>query len=228
MNELIAVIDDEQEILNIIETNLTEALYKTEVFSNSESFYDFLEEKLPDLIILDLYLKNEDGLDICKKLKSNSEYKHIPIIMVTSKSEESDRIVGLEFGADDYVTKPFFPKELAARVKAVLRRTGGKEEENPVIRIGDSLTMYTDKFMIEIEGNEVKLTSTEFKILNYLARYKGMVFSRAQILEHLWGNEKYVVEKSVDVHIKNLRKKLGDYGTYIENVRGFGYKVVKS
>jgi Response regulators consisting of a CheY-like receiver domain and a winged-helix DNA-binding domain len=169
-------------------------------------------------------LPDADGLEICKFLKKKDDFSAIPIIMVTAKGEETDKILGLELGADDYVTKPFSPKELTARVKAVLRRKT-KEEPTRVIEIGQMLSINPDKFEATVEGGKIELTSTEFRILELLASKKGWVFTRDKILDYLWGDEKLVLDRTVDVHVKNLREKLGKAKTLIKNVRGIGYKV---
>jgi len=170
-------------------------------------------------------LPDADGFDVCKDLKQNDQYSSIPIIMLTAKGEVTDRILGLEFGADDYVIKPFSPRELVARIKAVLRRGEVKKEVLKIITIGKILKIDLQKFQVFIEENKIELTSTEFKIVEFLAARIGWVFSRNQILDHLWGNDKIVVDRTVDVHIRNLREKLGKAGKFIKNVRGIGYKI---
>jgi two-component system phosphate regulon response regulator PhoB/two-component system alkaline phosphatase synthesis response regulator PhoP len=169
-------------------------------------------------------LPDADGIEICKNLKKRSDYSSIPIIMLTAKGEETDRILGLEFGADDYVTKPFSPRELVARVKAVLRR-GQKIDESRKFNIGRILTVDTVKHEVSVEGQKIELTSTEFRIIKLFISNKSKVFSRYDILDHLWGDEKIVLDRTIDVHIKNLRDKLGKAGPYIKNIRGIGYKL---
>lgn len=224
MNELIAVIEDEPDIRELISLHLTKAGFKVEGFETGDGFLQSLHKKTPDLAILDLMLPDTDGLEICKLLKKKDEFSEIPIIMVTAKGEEMDKILGLELGADDYVTKPFSPKELVARVKAVLRRKT-KEEHSKVIEIGNILSINPDKFEAAVEDKKVELTSTEFRILELLASKKGWVFTREKILDHLWGDEKLVLDRTIDVHVKNLREKLGKANKLIKNVRGIGYKV---
>jgi len=169
-------------------------------------------------------LLDADGLDICKRLKKEERYSGIPIIILTAKAEETDRIIGLELGADDYVIKPFSPKELVARVKAVLRRGEGKEDTKKIV-VGDFLEMDLQKYTVKINDKNIILTTTEFKMLTQLASRIGWVFTRDNILDNLWGNEKYVLDRTVDVHIRHLREKLGDYKAIIKNVRGVGYKL---
>jgi len=224
MAKLIAIVEDEPDIVELVAHHLKKTNFKVKKFVDSESFYEFIEEQKPDLIILDLMLPDADGLEICKNLKNDEKYSHIPIIMLTAKSEEMDKILGLELGADDYVTKPFSPRELVARVKAVLRRISIKEESKQ-IEIGKILLIDLQKYKVSVEGKMVNLTNTEFNILKILASKLGWVFTRDQILDYLWGNEKAVVDRTVDVHVKNLRDKLGKAGKFIKNIRGIGYKL---
>jgi len=223
MNELIAVIDDEPDILELVSLHLTKANFKVKGFLNAESFFKFLSSKIPDLIILDLMLPDADGIEICKYLKSNQEFSSIPVIMLTARADETDKVLGLELGADDYVTKPFSPRELVARVKAVLRRK--TQDSGKKIKIGDILLIDLNKFQAFVENKKIDLTPTEFRILKILASKKGWVFTRDQILDHLWGQEKAVLDRTIDVHIKNLREKLGKAAKFIKNVRGIGYKI---
>jgi len=223
MNELIAVIDDEPDILELVSLHLTKSNFKVKGFLNAESFFKFLSSRMPDLIILDLMLPDSDGIEICKYLKSKEDLKFIPIIMLTARASETDKVLGLELGADDYVTKPFSPRELVARVKAVLRRK--TQDSGKKIKIGDILLIDLNKFQVFVENKKIDLTPTEFRILKILASKKGWVFTRDQILDHLWGQEKAVLDRTIDVHIKNLREKLGKAAKFIKNIRGIGYKI---
>jgi len=233
MSSLIAVIDDEADIVELVSIHLKKAMFKVKEFSDAEGLYRFLgltegqcqkSEQIPDLIILDLMLPDADGIEICKNLKKRDKYSSIPIIILTAKGEETDRILGLELGADDYVTKPFSPRELVARVKAVLRRQH-KIEESGIFNIGTILIIDVEKHEVAVEGHKIELTSTEFRILNLFISNKNKVFSRYDILDHLWGDEKIVLDRTIDVHIKNLRDKLGKAGAFIKNIRGIGYKL---
>lgn len=224
MKKLIAVIDDAPDVLEIVSIHLGEAGYTVNEFSDAGSFLMSLKIRTPDLIILDLKLPDADGLEICKLLKKDKNFSRIPIIMLTGKTEEVDKVLGLELGADDYITKPFSARELIARVKAVLRR-GEEKDEVDRIEIGDILKIDLQKYQVSVDGNAVDVTSTEFKILKVLAEKKGWVFSRQQILDYLWGTDKCVVDRTVDVHIKNLKKKLGSARKFIKNIRGIGYKL---
>ena len=223
MNELIAVIDDEPDILELVSLHLTKSGFKVKEFLNAESFFKFLSSKIPDLIILDLMLPDSDGIEICKYLKSKEDFKFIPVIMLTARADEADKVLGLELGADDYVTKPFSPRELVARVKAVLRRK--TQDSGKKIKIGDILLIDLNKFQVFVENKKIDLTPTEFRILKILASKKGWVFTRDQILDHLWGHDKAVLDRTIDVHIKNLREKLGKAAKFIKNIRGIGYKI---
>lgn len=219
----IVVVDDEPDILELVTLNLKKAGYKSVGFENAEDFFDYIKDNYPELIILDLMLPDADGYEICKHLKKSEEYSNIPIIMLTARADEMDKVLGLELGADDYVTKPFSPRELIARVKAVLRRDS-KTERTDIIKIDDFLKIDLQKYEVYVENEKVELTSTEFKILKLLANRKGWVFSREQILDSLGVQDKGVLDRTVDVHIKNLREKLGNAGKYIKNIRGIGYK----
>lgn len=225
MKKVIAVIDDEPDILELVSLHLEKSGFKTDKFLDAESFFRYLRSNTPDLIILDLMLPDADGVEICKYLKGEKEFASIPIIMLTAKAEEADKVLGLEIGADDYVTKPFSPRELIARVKAVLRRRKLDEKENEIIKIKDILKIDIKKFAVYVNDKKVELTPTEFKILKCLAEKKGWVFSREKILDYLWGEERAVLDRTIDVHIKNLREKLGKAGKFIKNVRGVGYKI---
>lgn len=225
MNEFIAVVDDEPDIVELITLHLKKAGFKSEGFFEAKSFLDSLEKQVPDLVLLDLMLPDIDGLEVCKLLRRKEEWASIPVVMVTARGDESDKILGLELGADDYITKPFSAKELVARVKTVLRRQTAPAESKK-IEVGDLLVLYPEKYEVLVQGRTVDLTSTEFKILKFLASKKGWVFTRDQILDYLWGHEKIVLDRTVDVHIRNLREKLGPRAArLIKNIRGVGYKL---
>jgi two-component system phosphate regulon response regulator PhoB/two-component system alkaline phosphatase synthesis response regulator PhoP len=220
----IAVVDDEVDILELVSIHLEKAGFTVKEFQDGGSLLTFLDKYIPDLIILDLMLPDMDGLEICKSLKKQEKFASIPIVMLTAKVEEMDKVLGLELGADDYVAKPFSPRELVSRVKAVLRRTKGREESK-TIKIGNNLLIYPQKYKVTVNGRNVDLTTTEFKILRMLSERRGWVFSREQMLDYLWGEEKAVLDRTVDVHINHLREKLGKEGELIKNVRGVGYKL---
>jgi len=225
MNEQIAILDDEPDILELVSVNLKKNGFRVRAFPDAESFYQYLDAEAPDLILLDLMLTDADGFEICKFLKKSERFAATPVIMLTARVTETDKILGLELGADDYVTKPFSPAELTARIKAVLRRATSPQDEPERLNVQGILTLDLQRHEVSVEGKKVELTSTEFRILHLLASKKGWVFSREKILDHLWGNEKAVVDRTVDVHIKHLREKLGSAASLIKNMRGFGYKV---
>ncbi|MGD0236049.1 MAG: response regulator transcription factor [Syntrophorhabdales bacterium] len=225
MNELIAVLDDEPDILELVSVHLKKNRFRVREFPDAESFYRFLRSEVPDLIILDLMLPDADGFEVCKYLRKTDKLAAVPIIMLTARVGETDKILGLELGADDYVTKPFSPSELVARVKAVLRRREPRKEDVERIDIEGILSLDLQRHEVRVKGGKVDLTSTEFRILQLLASKKGWVFSRDKILDYLWGNEKTVVDRTVDVHVKHLREKLGTAAKLIKNIRGVGYKL---
>lgn len=220
---LVAVVDDEPDILELVAHHVGKAGFRVRTFSLPADFQKFLEHTVPDLVILDLMLPGVDGLELCRSLKSREKFASTPIIILSARGAEADLILGLELGADDYVPKPFSPRELVARVRAVLRRPGfdGKE----VIRIGDVLSIDGKKFEVLANNRPVDLTTTEFRLLKLLASRPGWVFSREAILNRLWGGQKAVFDRTIDVHVKNLRDKLGPAGRLIVNVRGVGYKL---
>ncbi len=224
MNELIVLVDDEPDILELMSLHLKKAGFRPEGFPDSKSFFRFLEKQLPDLVILDLMLPDADGLEVCRLLKKDERLAAIPVIMVTAKSDETDKILGLELGADDYVTKPFSAKELAARVRAVLRRQHPSADCG-TIEIGGLLTIDPLAYQARVGGDAVDLTSTEFRVLRLLGSKPGRVFTRDQILDYLWGHDKIVLDRTIDVHIRNLRDKLGPAARLVKNIRGVGYKV---
>ncbi len=224
MGKLVAVVDDESDIVDLVTIHLEKSNFDVKGFLNSKSFLTFLKRQSPDLVILDLMLPDADGFEVCKYLKGDELYVDIPVIMLTAKGEESDKILGLELGADDYVTKPFSPKELVARVKAVLRRQKQKLESTKR-EIANMVTMDKEKYEVFVSGKKIDLTPTEFRILDLLASKQGWIFSREKILDFLWGDEKVVLDRTVDVHIKHLREKLGKAAQLIKNVRGIGYKL---
>ena len=224
MQELIAIVDDEPDILKLISLHLRKAGYQTVELDTANRLWSLLTEKKPGLVILDLMLPDMDGLEIFKRLKQNPETSALPVIMVTAKADEVDRIIGLELGADDYITKPFSPRELVARVKVVLRRSQSSSSDKLLTPVA-GLRIDPRKYTVTLDDEPILLTTTEFKILLILAQNPGQVFSRQQLLDYLWGQEKIVISRTIDVHVKNLREKLGRHGALIKNLRGVGYKL---
>lgn len=225
MNERIAIVEDEPDLSRMAAEVLTREGFKVTAYLDASSFLRSLEKTPPDLVLLDLMLPDVDGLDVCRMIRRNEAWGSIPIIMVTAKGGETDRVLGLELGADDYVVKPIAFKELAARIRAVLRR-GRKETPSPRLSLGDGeIEMDPERFEVRLSGKPAELTTTEFKLLYLLASKPGRVFTRDQILDQLWGHEKIVLDRTVDVHIKNLREKLGPAARFLKNIRGVGYKI---
>ena len=227
MNEfrkMIFVVEDEPDIRETLSYNLNQEGFKVSEFSDAESCLNKIKEKKPELIILDLMLPGMSGLDLCKLVKSNNELKNISIIMLTAKSEEIDRIVGFELGADDYVTKPFSVRELILRVKVILKKSFEDLNESTIIEFGQ-IKLNLDAYEVEVDDKEIFLTTLEFKLLKHLIKRKGRVQTRDQLLGDVWGYSSEVTTRTVDTHIKRLREKLGNIGSYIQTVRGVGYRL---
>lgn len=220
----ILIVDDEEDILELVKYNLEINGFLTTSATNGEEALKFTRSHKPDLIVLDLMLPNIDGLDVCRVLKADSETKNIPILMLTARGEESDIIQGLEMGADDYVTKPFSPQVLVARVKTLLRRYSEPiEDEEGIIRIRE-LSIHPGRREVKIGEKRIELTYTEFQILHLLARHQNFVFTRNQIIDEIRGENYPVTDRTVDFQIVGLRKKLDQAGKYIKTVRGVGYR----
>ena len=221
--ENILIVDDEEDVLELVRYNLVKEGYGVKTATTGEEALTKARSQVPELIVLDLMLPGVDGLEVCKKLKSDSKTQNIPIIMLTAKGEESDIVTGLELGADDYVTKPFSPKVLVARVRRILHRAVARDLERVAIKIHE-LTIDPARREVLIKNKSVELTFTEFNILYALAKRPGLVFTRYQIVDILHGDDYLVTDRAVDVQIVGLRKKLGPCSKYIETVRGVGYR----
>jgi two-component system, OmpR family, alkaline phosphatase synthesis response regulator PhoP len=222
--EKILVVDDEEDILELVRYTLVKDGFQVQGVTSGELALAKAKEERPDLIVLDLMLPGVDGLDVCRRLRSGPDTATVPIVMLTAKTEDADVVTGLELGADDYVTKPFSPRVLLARIKAVLRRRlPDAQESQPVVRTED-LTINPSRHEVLAHGRQVVLTATEFRILYFLARRPGWVFTRDQIISAVKGDDYPVTERSVDVQIVGLRKKLGEAGENVETVRGVGYR----
>ncbi len=221
----ILIIEDEADIREVIEYNLKREGFKVFCVGDGDEGVDDARSIAPDVILLDLMLPGLDGIEVCRRLKGDTVTGGIPIIMVTAKGEESDIVLGLGVGADDYITKPFSPRELVARVKAVLRRgplSTSLEGEDKVVR-GD-LVVDVGRHQALICGKSITLTPSELRLLHLLASHPGRVFTRDQLLSRVIGEGAYVIDRNIDVHIRGVRKKLGDYRNLIETVRGVGYR----
>jgi DNA-binding response OmpR family regulator len=225
VKKLVYILDDEQDIVNLVSIHLEKSGFSSRGFNRPDEMFAALRKELPALLILDLMLPDADGIDICKRIKADPRYSGIPIIMLTAKREETDKVLGLELGADDYVTKPFSPRELMARVKAVLRR-GKTALAADVIAVGELLVIDLRKHEVrDRDEKKIDLTRTEFGILVELAKKRGWVLSREMLLSAVWGNDAFVIDRNIDVHIRHLREKLGDAAGVIVNIRGAGYKI---
>ena len=220
----ILVVEDEEDILELIEFNLKKEGYHVATAMSGEKAIDLARKNPPQLILLDIMLPGMDGLEVCKLLKHDPATMQVPIVMLTAKGEESDIITGLEIGADDYMTKPFSPRVLVARVRNLLRRKK-QEVTDPTATIKrDDLVIHPGRHEVTIKDKSIDLTFTEFKVLQVLAARPGWVFTRQQIVDAVRGEDYAVTDRSVDVQIVGLRRKLGNYGNYIETVRGVGYR----
>lgn len=224
--ETVLIVEDERDILNLISYNLRKAGYRTRGVTSGEEGMALLLEEQPDLVMLDLMLPGMDGFQVCREMKANKKLKDIPVIMLTAKTEDSDVVSGLEVGADDYITKPFSPKVVVARVRTVLRRMRNEKlkVENDKILI-HGIEIDSGRHEVFCDGKLVDLSATEFLILSFLASNPGWVFSRSQIITAVKGEDYPVTERSVDVQILGIRKKLGEYGDNIVTIRGVGYKM---
>lgn len=227
LSKKILVVDDEKDIGELLVYSLQQEGCEVDVIQDGQQVLGRLRSKTYDLVILDLMLPGISGIEICRQIKKDPELESLPVIMLTAKSTETDKIVGLEMGADDYITKPFSPREVLARVKAVLRRSEDRQPARFTQKeiIFETLKMDLSRYEVFVEGVEVKLTNTEFKILQCLIEKPGHVFNRSQLIEFALGKDVSVVDRTIDVHITNLRKKLGVIGSQIESIRGVGYRI---
>ena len=226
MKKSILVAEDEPDILKLVCMHLRAAGFEAIRASDGPSALEQARESGPALIVLDLMLPGMSGLEICKSLKSDAATAGIPIVMLTAKAKESDRIAGLQLGADDYIVKPFSPRELVLRVQSVLRRTEGQPETLKVLKMGE-ITLDRAHHEVKIGGQKVMLTATEFKLLALLIERKGRIQSRDQLLQDVWGYENAIDTRTVDTHITRLREKLGTAAAGIETIRGFGYRMAE-
>ena len=219
-------VEDDNGIRELISCALRSGGYGVKAFPMAKPFYEELETSLPSLILLDIMLPNEDGLSVLSKLKADPKYKDIPVIMLTAKSSEIDKVSGLELGADDYITKPFGVMEMLSRIKAVLRRTARQEDDSEVLTIRE-VSLDVSKRIVTVNGQEVALTYREFELLMYLMRHVSIAVSRDKLMERVWGYEFAGETRTVDMHIKTIRQKLEAAGCtdLIKKVRGVGYKV---
>ena len=221
----ILVVDDEEDLLELVRYTLAKEGHSVTCVDTGEKAVDSVRQSLPDLLVLDLMLPGIDGLEVCRRLKGDLKTREVPIIMLTAKSEERDVITGLDGGADDYVTKPFSPRVLLARVKSLMRRKDAelRTQHDTIIQIRE-LVIHPGRHEVKLQGESINLTYTEFALLQFLAKRPGWAYSRSQIVDAVKGEDYPVTERSVDVQVAGLRKKLGSFGGNIETVRGVGYR----
>ena len=225
MNQTIYYTEDDENIRELVIYALKSSGFQAVGFENAKDFFRGMHSVLPDLIVLDVMLPDEDGIEILKKLKRDADYKNIPVIMLTAKSAEYDKVIGLDLGADDYVTKPFGVMELVSRIKAVLRRSKEQEKED-VIEVED-IRLDRRQHIVTVSGKPIELTHKEFELLDYFMCNKGIVLTREKLLDTVWNMDFEGESRTVDVHIGLLRQKLGESGQLIVTVRGVGYKFGK-
>lgn len=221
----ILVVDDEADLVELVTYNLNKEGFTVDSASDGEAALSKLRKGKYDLVVLDLMLPGIQGIELCRILRNGTNTAGLPVIMLTAKGEEVDKIVGLEMGADDYMTKPFSPRELIARVKAVLRRSTEKPVHEKILKTGD-IEIDTERYTVSIKGKPVKLSATEFKLLLFLAERRGKVFSRGQLLDAIWRDEAFVEPRTVDVHIRRLRAQIEEDPAnprYVKTMRGIGY-----
>jgi two-component system phosphate regulon response regulator PhoB len=220
---MILVVEDEEDILDLVEYNLMQSGYRVLRATDGQEGLRIAQRERPDLIILDLMLPKMDGKEVCRRVRQMEETSNIPVLMLTAKTDEVDRIIGFEIGADDYVTKPFSPRELLLRVQAILRRVQEQAPSGGILRFPD-LVIDPDRHRVEVKDEEVDLTATEFRLVHYLASNAGKVLSREVLLDRVWGYEYEGYARTVDTHIRRLRQKLGPARDRIETLRGMGYR----
>lgn len=224
----ILIVEDDDDIRELVGFNLEMSGFSVIKCSNGEDGLEKIEKEKPDLVLLDVMLPGIDGFEVCRRIKKNQNIRETPVLMLTARTDDEDIINGLETGADDYITKPFRPKILLAKVKTALRRSnqGSSDQEQSALINIHGISIDHNRYEVKLDGDEVHLSVTEFSILEYLAKNPGFVYSRNQIIDSVKGDGYAVTERSVDVQILGIRKKLGDYGRYIETVRGIGYRMV--
>ncbi len=220
---MIWCVDDDDSIRDIEVYTLQSTGFEAVGFEDGFSMFKQLENMLPDLIVLDIMLPDMDGIDILKKLKNNPKYKSIPVIMATAKGEEIDKIVGLDLGADDYLVKPFGMMEMVSRIKAVLRRCADRQDDALSLKSFENILLDYEKRTVKIDGEPILLTVKEFEMLNLFISNPGHVFTREDLMNHIWGTDYYGGTRTVDVHITTLRRKMKNAGRHITTIRGIGY-----
>lgn len=226
MRPKVVLIEDERDIVELVRYNFRKEGFEVESFSRGEEGLEYLRRHPADLVLLDIMLPDRDGFEICRRLRAEERLKSLPVIFLTAKGEEIDRVLGLEIGADDYVVKPFSPRELVARAKAVLRRQTRPAESAEVVETRD-LRLDARTQEVTVRGRSVELSTLEFKLLHFLASHPRRIFSREQLLDEVWGRDRFVTPRTVDVHMRRLREKIEDHPEkpqYLQTVRGAGYR----
>lgn len=226
VTQRIVMIEDEPDIVELVRYNFRKEGFELESFSRGREGLDYLRRSRPDLVLIDILLPDLDGFEICRRLRVDDRLRSVPVIFLTAKAEEIDRVLGLEIGADDYVVKPFSPRELVARVKAVLRRQDRAEEKLDRVEAGD-VVLDSRTQEARVRGRPIELSALEFKLLHYLASHPRHVFSRDRLLDEVWGRDRFVTPRTVDVHIRRLREKIENQANrphYLQTVRGTGYR----
>jgi len=223
MADRILVVDDEPDLLELVRFHLAQAGFDVETARNGRDGLEAIRRRRPQLVVLDWMLPDLPGTEVCRQVRSDRELRDLPILLLTAKAEEVDRVVGFELGADDYVVKPFSPRELALRVQAILRRASNEPQASRVLERG-ALVLDAERHRCTVGGDEVVLTAKEFRLLEALMSRPGRVLSRQRLLDEVWGSDVTVTERTIDTHLKRLREKLGEAGERIETVRGVGYR----
>jgi two-component system phosphate regulon response regulator PhoB len=223
MADRVLVVDDEPDLLELVRFHLAQAGFEVEIARDGRQGLESIRRRRPDLVVLDWMLPDLSGTEVCRQVRSDPQLRDLPILLLTAKAEEVDRVVGFELGADDYVTKPFSPRELALRVQAILRRTSAEQVASDVLERG-SIALDTERHRCSVDHVEVILTAKEFRLLQTLMSRPGRVLSRQRLLDEVWGSDITVTERTIDTHLKRLREKLGAAGDLIETVRGVGYR----
>ena len=225
--QTVLVIDDERDLIELVRYNLEKSGFDVIGATKSEAGLEIARLNSPDVVVLDIMMPGQDGLEVCHQLRADARTARIPVIMLTAKAAEIDRVLGLELGADDYITKPFSPRELVLRVKNLLKRGQNDEEKKDRYQVGD-LSIDVPRHLVAVQGKRVELTATEFKLLTVLAQRRGRVQSREQLLQDVWQYDNLIDTRTVDTHMRRLREKLGRAARYLDTVRGVGYRFVEA
>jgi two-component system phosphate regulon response regulator PhoB len=223
--ERVLIVDDDPDIVRLVSYNLSHAGFDVQTASTGRAALELVQKQPPDLVVLDVMLPDVDGLEVCRNLRQQAPFRRIPILMLTARGEEIDRVVGFELGADDYVSKPFSPRELVLRVKSILRRVGS--DRTDVMHVGN-IEVFPDRRQCFVKSNPILLTAKEFDLLHELMKARGNVLTRELLMDRVWGYHGDAASRTLDTHVRRLREKLGDDGGHVETVRGVGYRISDS